>query len=207
MVRSKLEDVSRLPDCRWNQYDLQEAFVNLSLEYRKKLPEALRVLLEEYPRDAWESHDNFTEMVTFWLSRHLMFRRLVETLQADAEAVLDKRADPGHFNKRVSQLGSTLLNELHSHHMVEDHHYFPQLNRLEPRLVRGFSILDADHHDLDNLLECYATNANGVIQGNVEVGYYRDHVVSFATFLDRHLVDEEELIVPVILKHGPPESL
>lgn len=184
-----------------------EAFVTLYLEHRKKLPDALRVLLEQYPRDTWQDHKNFTEMVTFWLSRHLMFRQLVATLQSDAEAVLDQRADPNFLGKRVSKLGSTLLNELHTHHMVEDHHYFPQLNRLEPRLIRGFSILDADHHDLDKLLERYATAANGVIQGNVEVGQYRDHVVSFTTFLDRHLVDEEELIVPVILKHGPPKSL
>lgn len=179
----------------------------LDLEHRKKLPDALRELLKEYPRDTWQDHKNFTEMVTFWLSRHMMFRQIIARLQSDAEAVLDKQADPKLLSKRVSQLGSTLLKELHTHHMVEDYHYFPQLNRLEPRLVRGFEILDADHNDLDKLLGRYAAAANGVIQGNVEVGHYRDHVVSFTTFLDRHLVDEEELIVPVILKHGPPKSL
>lgn len=181
--------------------------MTLELEIRRKLPDSLRVLLEEYPREAWKDHKNFTEMVTFWLSRHLMFRQLVDTLQSDAEAVLDRRLDPGRLRQRVSRLGSTLLNELHTHHTVEDHHYFPQLNTLEPGLATGFSILDADHHDLDRLMERFATAANGLIQGNLEVGHYRDHVVSFTTLLDRHLVDEEELIVPVILKHGPPKSL
>jgi len=45
------------------------------LRHRKGLPDALRVLLEQYPRALWESHQNFDGLTRFWLERHLMFRR------------------------------------------------------------------------------------------------------------------------------------
>ena len=52
---------------------------NLALADRKKLPDALRVLLEDYPRDGWELDPGFDGLVRFWLDRHLMFRRLMST--------------------------------------------------------------------------------------------------------------------------------
>jgi hypothetical protein len=36
-----------------------------------------------------------------------------------------------------------------------------------------------------------------------EAGVLRDRLAGFATFLDRHLTDEEDLVVPVILHHAP----
>ena len=39
----------------------------LSLARRDGLPDALRVLLAEYPREAWESHPNLTALMRFWL--------------------------------------------------------------------------------------------------------------------------------------------
>ena len=37
------------------------------LETRQGLPDALRYLVEKYPRDIWESHRNFDELTRFWL--------------------------------------------------------------------------------------------------------------------------------------------
>ena len=66
---------------------------NLTLEQRSGLPDALRVLLEDFPRDTWPAHDNFAGLVAFWLDRHLMFRKLLTTLIDDAEQAVDHKID------------------------------------------------------------------------------------------------------------------
>ena len=40
---------------------------------------------------------------------------------------------------------------------------------------------------------------------DVAAGRFRDSVTGMARFLDRHLTDEEEIVVPVILEHGADE--
>jgi iron-sulfur cluster repair protein YtfE (RIC family) len=176
---------------------------NLTLEQRSGLPDALRVLLEDFPRDTWPAHDNFAGLVAFWLDRHLMFRKLLTTLIDDAEQAVDHKIDAQTHAGKLSRYGSMLLQNLHGHHQIEDHHYFPVLSKREPILERGFTLLDADHHAMDGLLNRFADGANGVIQGKTEPGAFRTELLGFQAMLNRHLIDEEELIVPVILKHGP----
>lgn len=175
----------------------------LELEARTGLPDALRILLEHYPRGTWETHDNFAGLVAFWLDRHLMFRRLMEALIDDVGAAVDRKIDAQTHAAKLSRYGSMLLQNLHGHHQIEDHHYFPILSQREQALTRGFDLLDADHHAMDGLLDRFAKGANGVIQGQIEPGRFRDELLGFQALLDRHLVDEEELVVPVILKYGP----
>ena len=57
----------------------------LDLKSRDGLPDALRVLLAEFPRQGWERHPHFAGLVQFWLDRHGMFRQLTEALRSDAE--------------------------------------------------------------------------------------------------------------------------
>ncbi|MDJ0821162.1 MAG: hemerythrin domain-containing protein [Paracoccaceae bacterium] len=176
--------------------------MDLDLTSRKGLPEALRVLLAEFPRPDWEAHANFTGLVQFWMERHVMFRRLTEALREDAEAAVDGRLDPVQHGARLGRLGSMLVQQLHGHHQIEDHHYFPQLIGMERRLSRGFDVLDKDHHALDGLLGRFTEKANAVLQGQGEAGVFHAELVSFEGLLHRHLEDEEDLIVPVLLKHG-----
>ncbi|MCK0149620.1 hemerythrin domain-containing protein [Marivita sp. S6314] len=176
---------------------------NLALDTRTGLPDALRVLLESYPRDTWPTHDNFAGLVAFWLDRHLMFRTLLTTLIRDTERVADRKIDEQTYHGRLSRTGSAILQNLHAHHQIEDHHYFPLLSGKEPGLQRGFTLLDSDHHAMDGLLNRFADGANAVIRGNEEAGPFRENLLTFQSLLNRHLIDEEELIVPVILKHGP----
>ncbi|PIL18139.1 hypothetical protein P775_21470 [Puniceibacterium antarcticum] len=167
------------------------------------MPEALRVLLETFPREDWEAHPHFSGLVAFWLDRHLMFRNLLGSLQSDAEAAIDRKIDPQSHKKRVSQYGGMLVSQLHGHHQIEDHHYFPVLSKMEPKLLKGFDILDADHHAMDGLLNRFTSSANAVLQGKGKPGPFHKELLSFGALLHRHLEDEEDLIVPVILKHGP----
>ncbi len=181
-----------------------------ALENRSGLPEALRVLLAEYPREAWETNDNFGSLIQFWLERHMMFRRLLGSMTDEVERALNDELEPRMLGMRLSRYGSLFMSELHGHHTMEDTHYFPKLRVLEGKLERGFDILDRDHKDLDGHLNGFAEDANDLL---TEVGEARDWRTQGETmrvglhrlerFLDRHLLDEEELIVPVLLKHVP----
>jgi hemerythrin-like domain-containing protein len=178
----------------------------LALDARTGLPDTLRVLLEKYPREGWQGHPNFDGLTRFWLERHLMFRRLQGMLLAEAEGGLDRERDPQQLAAQLRRLASMFLNELHGHHTIEDVHYFPVLARLEPRLERGFALLDADHHSLDPLLHGLADGTNAVLTAlpgaTAELGRLHRDLERFQRFLDRHLTDEEEIVVPLILEHG-----
>jgi iron-sulfur cluster repair protein YtfE (RIC family) len=182
---------------------------DLALETRNGLPDALRALAEEFPRASWEENPNFGGLVQFWLERHMMFRRLQEVLRQDAGKFLDGKADPQNFAGRLSRYGSMFVGELLGHHNIEDVHYFPILASRETSLARGFEILDRDHHALDGHLNAFVEQANGVLTGlegadlRDRVGTFHEGVARLGGFLDRHLLDEEELVVPVILRHGP----
>lgn len=175
----------------------------LDLKNRDGLPEALRALVDDFPRDAWQAHPNFAGLVAFWLDRHVMFRRLCEALRTDAEGAVDGLVSSEQWAPRLSRFGGMLVQQLHGHHQIEDMHYFPLLSRKESALQRGFDILDRDHHAMDGLLDRFTRSANAVLQGQAEAGVFREDVLSFEALLQRHLEDEEDLIVPVILKHGP----
>jgi iron-sulfur cluster repair protein YtfE (RIC family) len=181
----------------------------LALEIRTALPDALRVLVKEYPRDAWAGDPGFDGLVQFWLDRHMMFRRLMDHLQQSTQALLDQNKDPAAFTKEVARYVGMFVNQLHGHHQIEDQHYFPVLAKKDARVARGFDILDADHHSLDGHLNRFVETANGVIQGLHSAPDPRDLAGKFHTsllglggLLGRHLEDEEDLVVPIILRHG-----
>lgn len=171
------------------------------LATRQELPDALTVLLHEFPRLRWAEHPNFGRLADFWMQRHGMFRQLCGVLEQDVIALQDKQMGFDAYAPRLSRFAGMLLNELHGHHQIEDVHYFPKLSQLDPRLERGFDLLDADHHSMDSLLHAMATGANGVLQGG-EPGPFADQLADFRRMLFRHLEDEEDLIVPVMLKTG-----
>lgn len=182
----------------------------LALDTRDRLPDALRALVEQIPRDSWQTHPNFDQLVSFWLERHMMFRKLMDMLQGDAQALIDARMDQRDYANRLGRFGGMFVNELHGHHQIEDHHYFPVLARAEPDFVRGFEILDTDHHAIDATLNRFVERANAVLQNSGDPIVFRDttgrlseEMTSMARLLDRHLEDEEELVAPVLLRHGP----
>lgn len=166
------------------------------------------MLLELYPQDAWERDPGFSHLIRFWLDRHLMFRRLLERLREDAEHRLDRRTSAQDYRRVLSRLGGTFVGELHVHHNVEDAHYFPVLAQHDARLDAGFALLDADHHAIEAALAGFTDRANAVLDasggesGHAETGLFHGEVLSLAALLDRHLTDEEELVVPVLLKYG-----
>lgn len=177
------------------------------LARRTDLPEEFRLILAELPRAGWPAHRDFNGLAAFWLDRHLGFRRTLLRLTEDAEARIDARIAPEDHARRLSRVGSGFLGELVGHHQIEDDAYFPKLARLEPRIARGFDMLDADHHSLHDLIEGFVTTANAALSaptdtaGREATAHFLAHLRVFDRQLDRHLTDEEDLVVPVVLKH------
>lgn len=181
---------------------------NLNLETRNALPDALRVLMEEFPRNSWESNEQFDGLISFWLDKHMMFRRLMKAMITDSEQMIESNLDAKQFQTRLARYGSNFVSGLQGHHQIEDAHYFPVLEKMDTRLESGFKILDQDHHALDKHLQNFTNTANTILQqnpiskDNKFVGGFYEVLQDFEKILDRHLIDEEELVVPVLLKYG-----
>jgi iron-sulfur cluster repair protein YtfE (RIC family) len=183
----------------------------ISIETRKGLPAHLRVLADRYPRAEWRGHMNFNDLTSFWLERHLMFRQVLDKVIGDTQAHLDGKAT--RYGPELSRYTGFFLNQLHGHHQIEDQHYFPQFMAMDARLEQAFEILDADHHALDHHLNSLADHTNLVLRALQQGQTARDEAgrllaaqEGFKTFLDRHLMDEEEIIVPIVLEYGAEMS-
>lgn len=178
-----------------------------ALENREGLPDALRVLLEAFPRDTWNA-GTLDDLTKFWLSRHMMFRRLLGHISDDAKRLSEGAMDPEVYARHLAQLGSHFVRDLHAHHHIEDEAYFPKLIQSDNRLIRGFDMLETDHQSIDRYLNAFVDAANDLIRTSPDArtslgAPFHDRVRGLQRLLNRHLADEEDLVVPVILKYGP----
>ena len=183
---------------------------SLDLERRAGLPADLLHLLAKYPRESWAGHDNVHGLASMWLQRHDMFRELGGLLTGAIgdyrEGRTDARAFAGFFAPRLR----FFLGQLDGHHQVEDMHYFPAFARAESRLKRGFDILDKDHHLIHDALERNAETANAFLRAlsadedrlRFAADGYTAENQRLVAMLARHLADEEDLIVPLVLDRG-----
>lgn len=186
----------------------------LALTARTGLPDTLRALFEAHPREQWGVARPLGDLTQFWLERHQMLRALLERLGGETTGMLEAaggKAPDGHgpAMKRLARYAQIFAGELQMHHNVEDMHYFPALSNREKRLAAGFELLDADHHTLDAALHAFAEQSNALFRvfgdgamGERELADYHALVEGFRPMLERHLIDEEDLIVPILIEHG-----
>lgn len=173
------------------------------------MPEEMRFLLDSYPRDSWEAHPGFKDKTRQWMGAHQGFRMLAERVRLDTELLLDRDMAADDYAARLSFLGGRLVGNLHGHHGWEDHSYFPELSAADPRFNAGLKILENDHADLDLVLDDFTRQANRVIklaaldaeQSYDETGTLHGQTQVIEASLKRHLSDEEDLAVPIILHH------
>jgi hypothetical protein len=186
----------------------------LALARRSGWPEDLRVLITRYPREQWQGHANLGEMARFWLSRHAMFRELATMIQA-IEAQFRAGAMPAaEFPRQFVPRLQFLLSQLGVHHQIEDLHYFPIFRAADMRLARGFDVLEGDHHAIHADMAATAETANALLRalsanlaGDADAlrrcgDAYAAASGALLKGLVRHLDDEEDLIVPLILDRG-----
>ena len=180
-----------------------------SLDVRNPIPENLRFLFNEYPREAWDENPNFKQSTRKWLGAHGMFRRLADVTRAETERYLDKSIAAQEFIQKLSYYGDALCRNLHGHHGWEDAFYFPELSKADPRFDAGLKILERDHGLVDELLAKFANAANRTISiveddgaaARAEAGDVHEITKALEALLTRHLEDEEDLAVPIILHH------
>ena len=173
------------------------------------MPDEMRILLDRYPRADWETHPGFGEKTRHWLGAHLMFRKLAAQVRGDTESYLDGGMASDDHAGRLSHYGGALIGNLHGHHGWEDHSYFPELAAADARFDAGLDLLEKDHADLDVVLDSFKRHANRVIklaqldaaQAREEAGLLHGTAEMIEAFLRRHLGDEEDLAVPIILHH------
>ena len=180
-----------------------------SLNTRQELPNEIHFLLDGYPRDGWTSHPNFARSIQNWLGAHQMFRQLGEILLSKTQRFMDNQIDGAGYVTGLGQYGDMLIRNLHGHHTWEDRSYFPELARADQRFQAGQELLESDHLELDNLLDDITQRSNRVIklfdldpsQIKNDIGPLREEFAKLSVFLNRHLTDEEDLIVPILLHH------
>lgn len=180
------------------------------LDRRQGLPGELLFLLEQHPRAGWQDRDGPGMTAQFWLDRHAAFRQLGRALQDEAEAFRHGGTAPEDFQARFAPRLQMLLSELHGHHQVEDLHYFPAFRRMEPRLERGFEILDRDHITLHESLVETAEAATSLLQALARdpqaaegpAERYAATGQRLLARLERHLDDEEDLVIPLLIARG-----
>lgn len=169
----------------------------------------MQTLLQDYPRDGWAGHANFAASIQNWMGAHRMFRRLADLAETEVQSFLDKRQDPEDFADRFGHYGDLLVRNLHGHHTWEDRSFFPELARADHRFDHGLDMLETDHVTLDQTLDALTRQGNRAVvlakldpaQAYEEAGKLLDHTTAIKSFLSRHLTDEEDLVVPILLHH------
>ena len=177
---------------------------------RSRLPDDLKVLLEKYPRGTWNSEHTVGQMGSFWLQRHDMFRELGAALVGSAGDLKEGRIEAEPFAAWFVPRINFFLSQLEGHHQIEDQHYFPAFAAADPRLKRGFDILDDDHHVIHDLLAANAGSARDFLGALRRGGdtlarsrdAYAENAEKLLAGLLRHLEDEEDLIIPLMLDRG-----
>lgn len=184
--------------------------MSLDLDNRQGWPEDLRVLLETYPREVWPDHANLGEMARFWLHIHDQFRSLGKDLREMSEAFREGRMEAVDYRARYPRRLSQFLGGLEGHHSIEDYHFFPAFTSAEPRLGKGFEVLENDHETIHAAMVAAYDSGNGLL---ATIDKDRDEMMKAAeqhdgdgerliAMLTRHLGDEEDLIIPLILDRG-----
>jgi len=182
---------------------------NLALASRSGWPEDLRVLMARFPREQWDGHANLGAMARFWLSRHAMFRELSGNIEEVTAAFLKGELPAADFPRQLVPRLQFLLSQLNVHHQIEDQHYFPIFRAAEERLARGFDVLEGDHHAIHADMAATAETANALLRALADKSdalkqgdAYAQASGALLKGLIRHLDDEEDLIVPLILDRG-----
>ena len=185
---------------------------DLSLTSRSALPEGFAFLLADYPRPVWEGHPNNGQWCQFWLQRHQMFRDFSAALTDACEQLSDGKIEAPAFHEWFVPRVNFYLGQIDAHHQIEEHHYFPKLAQADEKMRRGIDLLESDHRVVhDRLIAAHGTVMAldaAIRETPAEVASAaptaRDGIAALGDALGRHLNDEEDIIVPLILERTEP---
>jgi hypothetical protein len=166
----------------------------------------VRARLERRPRTSWR--DDATHAARFWLEVHDGFRRE----SAGLVALLDEHRSGRRAAAELAVIAAPRLTGmvagLRNHHEIEDFEYFPAFRALEPKLAPGFDVLASDHARLQRnvdealaaLSDLLAAAASDAAATPRVAERYAARTGELCRELARHLDDEEDLIIPLLLE-------
>ena len=182
----------------------------LELASRAGLPSEFLFLYEAFPRERWDTA-GLHPTARHWLHMHGGFRIHLAEMGAMVAAWRGDH-DLRSLHRALIPALQQFLQHLDGHHRVESGHYFPALQRLEPRIAAGIDLLDRDHDAIHVHIEAMVETGRALHQAVVGgAGDARDRVERLADVLTlagpqlaRHLDDEEDIVIPLIALRGDP---
>jgi hypothetical protein len=185
--------------------------VGADSDLQREWPAERDVLLKRHPRERWASNGSLD--VAFWLEVHRRFRHECAALEGLADDYRQQRVQAQELAIVTAPRLAGLLTDLRGHHQVEDFHYFPVFRRLAPQLTSGIDVLEHDHAELDQdavaargalrELRAALTAADASTSGATAALAAQQYVIAASRFclrIRRHLDDEEDLVVPLLLE-------
>jgi iron-sulfur cluster repair protein YtfE (RIC family) len=182
------------------------------IDTRTGWPEELRTLLNRFPRESWRRNGN--SMTEFWLDKHNYFRQQASAMSEMAKDLRNDRIEPAEFAGWLAPRLQAFLSSLHGHHQIEDFHYFPAFREAESSLAPGFDVLAADHELMHKAISDIVEKTNAFLttlsdesasardaQKRAADKYIETSELAFGRLV-RHLSDEEDLIIPIMLDRG-----
>jgi iron-sulfur cluster repair protein YtfE (RIC family) len=177
---------------------------------RQGLSDDIAVLRADFPRGGWRLHTNFGQLSDFWLQVHASLRHEGSEVSRLVDAFRDRQVDGDQFQRAFVPRLNGFLQHLDQHHRIEDSVYFPKFRQLDDRLVIGFELLEADHALIHQRLVATVEHARGLLRALTTADdaarraadAYAAQAENLLTLLLSHLADEEELVIPAMLKHG-----
>ncbi len=176
------------------------------LAKRPGLTAELRKLLFDTPKAEWGSHNNYWRGADMWQAIHRSLLHESGLFVTGLEKVIDMpkgEMDSALLLNNLRQLGGHLVGHAHVHHHVEDDNYFPRFKEVFPQLGRPIDLLDSDHRVLEETLDAVENHVRALQAENAD----KDRLASVLAdarkldhILNRHLEDEEDIVIPALLK-------
>lgn len=183
-----------------------------ALDERAGLPAPFRYLEQGCPRSAWSEAGRIDAMAAHWLEIHGWFRQMLGGLTGQTGQWRDGQfpAAPQYQAALMPRLQQFLQN-LDGHHQRESRIYFPAFIKQEPKIAAGIELLDRDHEAVHRMLERMVETANAfnmAVRDGQDLKApgeaLADAIEGASGPLERHLHDEEDIVVPLLTLHGDP---
>jgi hypothetical protein len=188
--------------------------LSFDLDQRRSWPAELRVLLERHPRDTWSAAPSVG--ARFWLEIHDHFRHDSVGLETLAGDFHEGRKTAEQLAVMAAPRLRSMAANLHGHHEIEDFHYFPAFRRADRRVAPGIDLLEKDHAELQRTIDsalgslqellaainlATKTSTSSGDPAMLAARQYAAATSKLCRHLCRHLSDEEDLVVPLLIEH------
>jgi hypothetical protein len=176
------------------------------LAKRPGLTAELRKLLFDTPKEEWGSHNNYWRGAEMWQGIHRSLLHESGLFVAGLEKLADMpkgEMESGLLLNNLRHIGGHLIGHAHVHHHVEDDHYFPRFKEVFPQLGRPIDLLDCDHRVLEETLDAVEYHVRALqaeIADKDRIGAALEDAKKLDKILNRHLEDEEDIVIPALLK-------